>query len=284
MLCRLQVIDYGVAAELVPPSGRAVATLPPNANFVGAGLGLIGAAGLAALAGADCSFVRAAPKGHGTRRQHDGAWAPGRPIVAVWTTEADRAVIERCVPSVDHSVRVETLAAGPAAGQAPMPRADLNHALVADLASRVLRLADGPYIRSNGEVADYYLETLTAAHTYEVAATFAAAVTLDPAVDASVGVMLGGVYLAAVMAVRHGLRLLMIDPKVKSAHGGRWSSKPAAAVFVDDMMNSGKAFRSCARHAESVAISSYTYATLYSFGRDVSLAGPPPVVGAVISE
>ena len=95
--------------------------------------------------------------------------------------------------------------------------------------------------------------------------------------------MLGGVYLAAVYAARHGLRLLMLDPKMPASTPLHYPHAPAMPVFVDDLMNTGKAFRACDRFANNAGIRRYRYAALYSFGKRAALDQGEPIVGAVLA-
>src|SRR5215208_1766382 len=105
----IAVIQHAQACELVSPSAAALARVPDGADVVGAGIAVLAAAGVAALKGLDCSFVRAEPKTYGTRRQRDGCWDSGRPTVALYATAADRRALEQCVPAVCDWIHVQRL-------------------------------------------------------------------------------------------------------------------------------------------------------------------------------
>jgi orotate phosphoribosyltransferase len=243
------VVDHGQVYELGSEVREIAANLEPDVDLVGTGAAgvLIGAA-VAAVAGRNFAFCRAAPKDHGLTRQVEGLWQPGRPSVLFTEHEHGATLARSAGISVARVVPVALVPAADALARepnhlsgAPAADVDISPGALAEL------VVGGQYTRSSGETASFYWETLGAAHNYQLAAAWADRPSLV-GIDAVAGIMWGGCYVAAVAAARIGARLLLVDPDA-ARPDVTWLRPPRDVAFVDDLVNSGTDMRLCERMA-----------------------------------
>ncbi|WP_317447684.1 phosphoribosyltransferase [Streptomyces collinus] len=238
--------------------------LPEKHNVLGIGDAALAAFAIAVVQGRDAALVRHEPKDHGTCRQIDGVYDETLPCVVFFSNDADQAIVEGLGLDVRQWTRVP-------AGQgwpdhlSPLPARALPHQPVHDFRDCAELLVDRTFTRSSGELADYYFETLTPAHTYRVAAAFAAA-QQGRTWGAAVGVRWGGAYLAAAVALSLGLPLLMADPDGRPESVDR---APAAepVLLVDDLVNTGRAFVRCEPLLAAAGLSPAGRTALFALGR-----------------
>jgi orotate phosphoribosyltransferase len=264
----IDVVDHGGVYELVADPRLVLSRLSAGTNIVGLGpAGVVVGAAAAAAAGRDFAFCRHEAKDHGLGRQVEGRWDPARECTIVSERE--------------DAARVATAAGLRVADVVPVRRGNGTAAPWRFDALRFVAPATDPgdhvelvtgrtYVRSSGERAPYYFETLGAAHRYDVAASHADVAIADGLrADLVAGIMWGGCYLAAVLAARSGSRLMIIDPD--AARPEVRLREPAARItIVDDLVNSGTDMRLCERiaaHNNSRA----TFCALYSVHSAVSL-------------
>ncbi|WP_322768547.1 phosphoribosyltransferase [Frankia sp. Cr1] len=260
--------------------------ISPECNIVGIGPGLLSACVVAARHGRDCAVLRRTRKQHGTRAQLDGMFDPGRPTALYYADEADRLVADQVGLGVEVWVHVPvatTTLPGPA-----LPAVVAPYSTVADFASAAALLHEGPYVRSSGQVATAYFETLRAAYRYPVAASFAQHAMSHRTWNSAVGVLWGGAYLAVVLALRTGVRAFLADPLAALDPDEQPQAPPgltAPVAIVDDLINTGTAAAACRRLVGTAGQSADVLA-LYGLGRPSQLSSMrqnSTIVGAVLS-
>ncbi|QWA23231.1 phosphoribosyltransferase [Streptomyces sp. JCM17656] len=237
---------------------------------------------VALVQGRGTALVRQEPKNHGTCRQIDGVYDDTLPCVVYFSSEADQAVVESLNLDVRRWTRVPVRQAWPDRLSALPPRR-LPHQPVHDFRDCAELLVGRTFMRSSGQLADYYFETLTPAHTYRVAAAFAAA-QQGRGWSAVVGVRWGGLYLAAAVALSYGLPLLMADPDgrpepVNCAH----VSGPV--LLVDDLVNTGRAFTRCEPLLAAIGLAPAERTALFALGHSIPAAcGEVSVAAPLVHE
>jgi orotate phosphoribosyltransferase len=252
------------AVHEVDASIDALASLVPDedVNLVGIGrAGVALGAAVAAATGQDFAFVRHTPKDHGTCRQVEGSWHDDRPSVVFVTEHADRIPVADTGLTVDRYLEVSVIPAAATTSQPGSP-ARRRYRHVDDIRGRARMLSrPEPYVRASGEHASYYFETLEPAHRYDVCASVADGLSDAAGCDAVLGVTWGGVYLASVIAVRHGRRSGLVD--TNNLRAVAWPRPPASVLFVDDVVNSGANFGQCRRFAAAYGMDAHYY-SLYA--------------------
>lgn len=233
-------------------------------QILGVGPALVVASVAAASLGLACGVVRTVTKVHGIPRPIDGAYEHGRPTTVFCTTPRDRSLVDALGVDVAACVHVPVL-------ERPrwtrLPELNAPFRLNGSLESYAEARTDGPFVRSSGEQADFYFDTLPAAFCFEVAAAFAEECTATPW-DVALGVRWGGVYLAAVIALRMGGAFGMVDPLFASADAqDRCFDAGLRLAVVDDLVNSAAAIDRSDALAQKAGARSTDLLALYSLGR-----------------
>lgn len=272
------VRSQGGIHVLVADPTPLLAQVPADTNLLGMGAGgvMVGAA-CAALLQADFAFYRRTRKDHGTQRHLEGTHVPSRGWTVFHCDTDDLDELTSAGFEIAHAVRVRREETPlddvePAKLTTRLPVAEAS----VDFGAAVEVLTGGTFVRSSGEVAQYYFETLKPAHMHNVAAGFAHMIS-EHRSDAIAGVMWGGCYLAAVAAAASGAGLLFVDPDA-AAPDARLPGAISSAGFVDDLINTGTDFRLCERIAAANNVSPAFHA-LYSVHLRAHLEHHEVVIG-----
>lgn len=245
--------------------------------IVGIGPAALVAAATASHLGRSMCFVRDAKKRYGSERQIEGD-LPGRRRVHAYVTH--RSDVDLLISIGMDVASCEMVQVRAGAGTTAVERSRPPYQQVEDLRTATDILRDGPYTRSSGEQASYYVETLTAAYSYDVAATYADSI-LDTGHEVVAGVAWGGTFLAATFASRLGRRLVLVDPAVtddcpSDAFRGR------DVLLVDDLVNRGAAIRRCRGTLSCHGADTVDAAALYAFAAHDTETSDVDVIGAVL--